>query len=81
MMDGGDDRTQSESNLMVNLMVDDMSMMEDSTHHDSQMITQEISDDDGEDNTQGQYQMLTIVIPVSLLVTSDSGYLQIVGYI
>ena len=36
------------------LLLDMTSIMDDSNHHDSQMITQEISDDDdGEDNTQG----------------------------
>jgi hypothetical protein len=39
------------------MLLDAMGMMDDHTgHHDSQMITQEISDDDGEDNTQGGWQ-------------------------
>ena len=39
-------------------MLDDLAM---SNHHDSQMITQEISDDEGEDNTQGTRQFTCIM--------------------
>ena len=44
-------------------IMDAMAMMDEHDHHhDSQMITQEISDDDGEDNTQGNGSQLCVSV-------------------